>query len=135
MRPTRRDVIQLAGAGLAAGAFHSAAAAATVPSQTEKLIRLLGAPRSAEAIGQAYLTAQGNAGPTLATLWSGVVGALRLDATALQRGESDALKRRLQARIRQDFAERNVVEVDGWILSRVETEICAIACLTAASRS
>ena len=134
MRRTRRDIIQLAGTGLAAGAFQSASAASSEP-QTTNLIRLLGAPRSAEAIGQAYLTAQGNAGPTLATLWSGVVGALRLDATALQRGESDALRRRLQARIRQDFAERNVVEVDGWILSRVETEICAIACLTAASRN
>jgi len=135
MRPTRRDIIRLAGTGLTAGAFQSASAAASTQSQTEKLIRLLGAPRSAEASGQVYLIAQGSTGPTLAALWSGVLGALQLDAAALQRGDRNALKRRLRARIRQDFAERNVVNVDGWILSRVETEICAIACLTAESRS
>ena len=130
MRPTRRDLIQLAGTGLAAGAFRSASAAPITPSPIETLIRLLGPPDSAAAIGQAYLTSLGRAGPRLPPLWSAVVGALQLDPMALQHEEKNALKQRLQARIRQDFAERNVVNVDGWILSRLETQICAIACLT-----
>jgi len=35
----------------------------------------------------------------------------------------------IQARIRQDFAVANVVTVDGWLLSRLEARLCAIAYL------
>ncbi|GJM44058.1 MAG: hypothetical protein DHS20C21_09000 [Gemmatimonadota bacterium] len=39
----------------------------------------------------------------------------------------------LQQQIRADFATGNVVTVDGWILSRTETDLCALAELASSS--
>ncbi len=42
---------------------------------------------------------------------------------------AEQVGRMLQDRIRSDFATGETVEVDGWILSRTEARLCALAAL------
>ena len=41
----------------------------------------------------------------------------------------DGLAERAGARIREDFATGRTVQVDGWLLSRTEARLCALAAL------
>lgn len=42
------------------------------------------------------------------------------------------LRRSVTSRIRADFASKDVAQVDGWILSKTEARICALASLVEA---
>lgn len=138
MSLTRRDSIALAGAGLAASAF----AAVTLPAIgsghdpdliTTKLMQLFANRYSAEAIGRAYLLGLGTPRPALTVLQAELMRALQLDPAGLHQQRATMLETRLRERIRQDFAEGRVVTVDGWILSRIEAQACAFACLGTAA--
>lgn len=39
------------------------------------------------------------------------------------------LRRRLEARCRRDFAERRVVQLEGWLIARTEADFCILAAL------
>lgn len=132
MRRTRRDMVRLAGLGLATGALaaaHPAGATRMGLPATDELTGLFAEPGAARAIGQAYL--QGHAGPRpdLASLRAEIAHALRPQNTG-PAGKAD-LRARFRGRIRQDFAEARTVLVDGWMLSQVEAQACAIAWLSA----
>jgi hypothetical protein len=43
--------------------------------------------------------------------------------------EGDALRRRLDERTRQDFAEGRIVTVHGWMLSATEARLCGLVAL------
>jgi hypothetical protein len=129
INPTRRSVTRLAGTALAAGMFTpSGQAAATVDPAA--FSDLFADARSAAAIGLAYLLAQPEPRPTVAALHNAVIGALQDD-----RGTPRCrLEARFRARVRQDFEVGRVVSVDGWTLSRLEAEICAIVSLSSVKR-
>ena len=69
--------------------------------------------------------------PTLSTLSAQVTRALQLDDADPGRHDRATLRARLRSRISQDFAEGKVTVVDGWMLSLVEAQACAIAHLSA----
>ena len=76
---------------------------------------------SARAVGRVYLEAT-PAEASLATLLE------RLDCEALSRDPGDA-RAELRARHRRDFREGRTVTLDGWLLSRTEARLCAVAAL------
>ncbi len=59
----------------------------------------------------------------LARLTVASMGATDADAKALDRA---SLRRRLDARVRRDFASGTTVQLDGWVLSRTEARLCAL---------
>ena len=138
MSLTRRDIVALAGAGLAASALGAIALPAITTGHdpdpiTTKLVQLFANRSSAEAIGRAYLLGLAARRPAFAVLQADLMRALQLDPAGLLQQRGTMLETRLRERIRQDFAEGSVVMVDGWILSRIEAQACAIACLGTAA--
>lgn len=132
----RRDIVRLTGAVLAVFALVPRATASGAGRNPPRcLSRLFADFRSAEVIGRAYLLSQGvpltASGPVLASLWAGCMSALELDAADLRDHGGGSFEARFRDRIRLDFTEGNVVIVDGWMLSWVEAQACAIACLSA----
>ena len=90
-----------------------------------RLVGIFRHQESARAVGRAYLRlAPEEADPArlLALIHPG-------DAAALAEAE---LRRAVAARQREDFACRRTVLLDGWVLSRTEARLCALAELTAA---
>jgi len=132
-------------AGLAAGGLDIVTMCATSANVTfvkadgttawpglkeNELVRLLADPQGAGMIGRVYLAGSISSRPTLAGLRTCVMRGLHLDDAALRREDGALLRDRLRSRITQDFADGNVAIVDGWMLSLVEAQICAIAYLS-----
>ncbi len=93
-----------------------------------RLVGLLRRPDSAAFIGRAYLEAE----PAEAEL--GRILALLLpgrSAAALAALPAAELRRLVTARHRGDFSEGRTVSLGGWILSRTEARLYAVAALTA----
>lgn len=132
----------MAAVGLGVVAMYSTATpAVAVPTRRTRtdanpidddLARLFADPGAAEAIGRAYLLDQIAPCPTLRSLRAQVRLALQLEEPDQGRPDRTTLRARLRARIRQDFADGNVTMIDGWMLSRIEAQTCAIAYLSAA---
>jgi hypothetical protein len=128
MIATRRRIIELAGAVLAGGTLGRPSTAFALDQQD--LARLFADLDAAAAIGRAYLRTHSAARPTLEALRTAVMSALQDDTPAPSR--QAWLEARFRARVRQDFDAARVVMVDGWMLSRVEAQSCAIAYLNVA---
>lgn len=84
---------------------------------------------AARVAGTAYLTQLGRD-----TSQASILAATRdttalIDAATSQREAIDVLV----TAVRRDFREGKSVQVEGWILSRTEAELCALALLPAAS--
>jgi len=112
MIPGRRDVFQMLAAMIATVAIRRRAAAA---SDDTSLVAI----SSMEFVGRAYLAEYGT---------SQIIAALAHDPALeiLRSGQSHSM---LLRRAKQDFADGNIVLVDGWMLSRTEAHICALAAL------
>lgn len=91
---------------------------------------LLNRPRLAASIGRRYLNATGAlVTASLETVTGSLLDDLGLNLDSLAYLSVNELRDRLAARIRTDFSEENVVIVDGWMLSRTECLLCAVAYL------
>jgi hypothetical protein len=79
------------------------------------------------AVGEAYLRQLGRD-----TSRDAVVAAARgaLDAIDRSRDQAGAIRALVRA-VREDFERGRTVQVEGWILSRTEAEICALTLLGA----
>jgi hypothetical protein len=102
-----------------------------LPGGPEALRRLAGTfdhPHSAAAIGRTYLR-QYPAEAAPQRLASEIARDLDCLGCRLPRAEEAHLRSAVRERIRRDFAEGVVVNVDGWVLSRTEARLCAIAAL------
>jgi hypothetical protein len=133
MRRTRRGILRLAGAGLATGALvatEQAQAAGIDRRAADELALLFADPGAAAAIGRAYLQGHNAARPDLAAMRAEMMHALQLPGGELGEYDRAALRAKFRGRIRQDFAEARTAMVDGWMLSRVEAQACAIAWLS-----
>jgi|ERR1700733_455126 hypothetical protein len=113
---TRRQLIRLVAGILAALPLGRPAHAISL----DDMAGLRADADAAAAIGDAYLRAQPTPRPTLQALQAAVAAALTGDAP---------LKARFRTRVQADFAAARVVMVDGWMLSRVEAQTCAITYL------
>ena len=97
------------------------------------LVSLFEDPRSACAIGVACLKSlppAGNSPDGLASAISSTAGCNSETLTSRH-----ATRRRIRDRVRSDFAEGAVLNVDGWILSVTEARLYALAALSAAQNT
>jgi hypothetical protein len=112
----------IAALALLAGPLAPRRAAAAGPAA--RLVGIFREPASARAIGRAYLRQapeEADAARLLALIHPG-------DCAALSASE---LRRAVAARQRADFAAGRTVLLDGWVLSRTEARLCALAAVTA----
>lgn len=108
-------------------------AGAAAASQSSTSTRALPAGRAffanqtdaVRAIGAAYLGQRGS-GADRASILGAAPGAL--EAIERSRDERGAV-RRLARAVRDDFTRGRTVQLEGWILSRTEAELCALTLL------
>jgi hypothetical protein len=77
---------------------------------------------SARAVGKAYLAAVKPAEQMPAELWRAILAAHPL-------GRPPATRQQVASWVRRDFADAAMVSLDGWLLSRTEARLCALAAL------
>jgi hypothetical protein len=100
----------------------------STPSVAQRLAGLFGDRSSASIVGRAYLdTAPEHA--SVARLVDDVVAGLPAGRDTVRDAKQDELRDLLAARIRADFEEDRIVDVDGWILSPTEARLFALATL------
>ena len=124
LRFTRRGFL----AGLAAGIIGAALGLRLYrwhENDTRAAERLAGVfqhPDSAARLGRLYLDGAPQEADTahLLTLIGAAPAATETD---------EALRARLEARIREDFINDDLVAVDGWLVSRTEARLCALVSL------
>lgn len=80
------------------------------------------------AIALAYLR-QLEVEPTRASILEHTAGALQIIATT---GSEKAALTELVSAVRRDFQEGRILQIEGWVLSRTEVELCALTLLPAA---
>lgn len=118
----RRSVLMAgtASAALAATSLLPAAGPAVAP-----LLRLLTDPQGAAAIGRAWLQ-------QVPASVESLVADLAADLGAEPAGDP-GLRERYAQRVAEDFATNRVERVDGWMLSRTEVRLAALAARTLAA--
>lgn len=128
-RLTRRQALVYLG-GIAAAGFTPAATVQAAPSQTvvTAAMKLFARPEtraSAALIGQTYLRSHPCENNTETLIRA-------LDFMAgydLEQGDTAVLARLYAQRISQDFESADVVNVDGWILSKTEARVFGLLAL------
>jgi hypothetical protein len=98
------------------------------PDAAAVLADVSAVPASARRVGRAYLAAT-PAEANVARLAAGVVGSLPAGPALLAGGDADAVRAALANVICDDFRSERTVAVEGWILSRTEARLYAIAAL------
>lgn len=100
------------------------------PTDAERLVRAFSCPESAAELGRAYLaTAPRERSP--AVLVDSIAANLPAGHMVLRTGDDKQLKSLLARRLKEDFTAGNTVTVDGWIISKTEARLCALAALLA----
>jgi hypothetical protein len=98
----------------------------SVLSRADRLTAIFGRKRSARVVGRAYLRqAPEEADPEF--LIAAIHGADADLRHLVVDGDELDLATALRYRIRRDFADGRTVRVDGWVLSRTEARLCALA--------
>jgi hypothetical protein len=95
------------------------------PPLAARLPRLLAARDSARRLGRQAAAAVG--GPDVA---AAVLASLPGGARRAAGAGDDELRALISERVRADFAEEDTVTVRGWVLSRTEARMCALASLS-----
>ncbi len=114
----------LAAPAVARGAAQPTASTRALPSSRAFFA---GRADAVRAIGAAYLRQLGS-GTDRASILDAAPAAL--EAIARGRDERGAV-RRLTRAVRDDFTRGRTVQLEGWILSRTEAELCALTLLDA----
>ena len=94
----------------------------------ERLVGLLRHRSSARNVGEAYLESTPSEA-AVDRLVEAILAGLEDDAGALRRTRAE-LHDQIARRVEQDFAEEATVCLRGWILSRTEARMCALAALS-----
>jgi hypothetical protein len=98
------------------------------PAAAARLTRLLAARDSARRLGRAAAVALPGA-PGAADLAAAVLGSLPGGPRGAARLGDDEMRRLVAERVRADFEQEATVRVCGWVLSRTEARLCALAAL------
>jgi hypothetical protein len=127
MSITRRLLL----AGIAASGLPAPCVGAAPSSATAVCHYALALPpASARAVGRAYLARFPEEGEPVALTRLILEGMAFSGAEASGLGEHE-LQTRIAARSREDFAEGDIAQIGGWLLSRTEGRLCALAlCLS-----
>ena len=97
------------------------------PSEEARLMGLFAHPESARAVGMRYLeTYRSDASP--AGLLERLTRSLSVERS-IHELDDEALRARLLSCIRSDFESGRVVDLDGWVVSSTEADICALVAL------
>jgi hypothetical protein len=129
MRYTRRFVLLCigcaSGLSLMPRTAEARAAGESLDALTARLRALLSDPAAARRLGRLYLRqVPAEDHPViLARLTVAYLSAQDADINAV---DPVSLRRRLDARVRGDFASGTTVQLDGWVLSRTEARLCAL---------
>lgn len=119
-------VLAACGTPLVAGADHTPQPEPRPDPNAQAAASYFGAGvEAARAIGEAYLRHL-QVEPTRASILEHTGGALQILATA--RNQKAALTELVSA-VRRDFQEGSVMQLEGWVVSRTEAELCALTLL------
>ena len=132
-RISRRQVLAAAGGvGVAAVSVWARpwrSLVAFVPvSAAERLVGLFSHRASAEAVGSAYL-ARVPSEAAVGRLVSMIVAELPDGRRTVIEASDDELRAILLERVRTDFEQDRIVDVEGWVLSPTEARLYALASL------
>jgi hypothetical protein len=125
MRTTRRTLLKLVGAVVAAAWLEPAAAQAAERRALDALARLFGDRDAIRSVGRTCTGVAGCADRSAAL--RRIAADLDLSIDGLAKLRPGTLGRRLARAIRRDFADGRVVTVDGWVLAETEARLYAIA--------
>jgi hypothetical protein len=98
------------------------------PTAAARLAATLSDQASARRLGAVYLRITPREA-NLRTLVSKVGG--HLPVRAVHKASRDELRRHISQAIYSDFTVGRTVKLDGWVMSRTEARVCAIAALAA----
>jgi hypothetical protein len=101
------------------------------PDPGTRLSRLIGARESARAIGTAYLKVTPGEQASGA-LSDALTRNLADGREALSALDDAALRLALSIQVRRDFETSDVIELEGWVLSRTEARLCALVAIQVA---
>jgi hypothetical protein len=125
-RLARRRVLWGLGAGMLAGLpFAALPWRGTAAARTETMLLALFNSRRPRAIGLAYARSLPRDEISPQRLARAIVA--RQGDDGLSFASMASLRASVGARIRRDFADGEVVSVDGWLLSVTEARLCAFA--------
>ena len=96
-----------------------------------RLGRILGEREAARAIGRAWLATNPQEGKRRRLIRE-LLADLGFGARF---AGSDELRRRVAERVRFDYGAGHVAQVEGWVLSRTELRLCALAALDAPAKA
>jgi hypothetical protein len=118
----------------ATGLWPAAALGRSIDPAAARQARLIAGvftrPVSAARIGRAYLRARPD-DASLERLMQALAGGWPGGAAQVERLGTAQLRRRLQRRIRADFAAGRTVTVQGWVLAESEARLFGLAALAA----
>ena len=99
-----------------------------------RLMDSLDHPERARMIGNLYIKATPEASDISVTQWAEeTLNTLDVDPDQLTDANMSLLDGKLRKRIRRDFVDENIVIVKGYLLSKTEIMLCALAAAHAAS--
>jgi hypothetical protein len=128
--PGRRQLLELLLSGVAACIWSSAgrinlAGANDLERTRQLLISLFSERRSVHAIAAAYLGTLARERASPAALTQAILGQMSISSAAGM--TVPAIRRMIAARIQLDFRSDDIVCIDGWMLSKTEACLCALA--------
>jgi hypothetical protein len=97
----------------------------SIEHNAAQLRSLVADPRRARILGYRYRT-QYPAEKQTAVLTGLICSSLALDDSGMAVIDRDALLSALDARVRAEFGDGDIVQVDGWVLARTEARLCAL---------
>ena len=130
---SRRDVVAAGAVAATAGLPISVLAAPASTSGAEAA--LLAVFRDVGGVAQVGCAVLALSGPMRdrVQLLDQLLRDLRLDTESVLCLHRSEIANRLAQRVRDDFAARNTVTIDGWLVSLTETQLCALAALAEGS--
>lgn len=93
----------------------------------DRLVQTLDHPQAAAEIGAALLSSR--ADPQAETFRAALAAKLMAQGVGPD-ASTQTIKDAMTQLIRWDFAEGNLVDIEGWMLARSEAELCALAALS-----
>ncbi len=92
------------------------------------MMEILDHPDRARMVGSLYVDGTPSLGDLTAEQWTGrLLATLEIDPDGITPDVLDSLAARMRSKVREDFVDENVVIVKGFMFSRTEIMLCALA--------